>query len=101
MEQIVTAGKSILLSGYLGLSTTICIVEYEKVFHEAYRCTSIVTLATANNTAHNNLSHTHKLNKKQKNIVNNDIITIIILSLLICRQLRYTIYNHNEFSLRS
>lgn len=55
MEQIVTAGKSILLSGNRGSSTTIWMDEYEKVFHEAYKCTSIVTLATAINTAHNNL----------------------------------------------
>lgn len=76
MEQIVTAGKSILLSGYRGLSTTICIDEYEKVFHEAYRCTSIVTLATAINTAHNNLycTHINKTKHRQILLIINDII---------------------------
>jgi len=55
MEQMVIAGKSILLSGYRGFSTIISMEEYEYVSHEAYRCTRIVVLAIANNTAQRNL----------------------------------------------
>lgn len=55
IEQIVTAGKSILAREYLGLSTMISMDESEYVFHEAYEWTKIMTLATAMNAAQINL----------------------------------------------
>lgn len=51
-EQMVIAGKSILVSGYRGLSTMISMDEYEYVSHEPYKCTKIKTLATDIKMAH-------------------------------------------------
>lgn len=62
---MVIAGKSILVSGYRGLSTMISMDEYEYVSHEPYKCTKIKTLATDISTAHINLkqSGTKHFNK--------------------------------------